>query len=100
MSEESFHRVISDHLALAERNKRLERTMPLERYRQHHDHRLAADQLAPPRSAQEEPSTELNVAARREPNSWWDASEERALPEFEWGDNSSNLADRSGIDHI
>jgi hypothetical protein len=64
MSEESFHRVISEHLALAERNKRL------------------------PRSAQEEPSTEPNVAAsRREPHSWWDASEERALPEFEWGDN-------------
>jgi hypothetical protein len=88
MSEESFHRVISEHVALAERNKRLEWTMPLESYREHDQRASAADHSALPPSAQEELSTELNIAApRREPNSWWDASDERPLPEFEWGDN-------------
>ena len=33
MTEASFDRVISDHLALCERNKRLERQMPLDHYR-------------------------------------------------------------------
>ena len=61
MSEWSFDRVITEHLALAERNKRLERAMPLDRYREQHQ---------PPH---EEPSTEVNVAAlRRDPDSWWD----------------------------
>lgn len=86
MSEESFHQVISEHLALAERNKRLERTMPLDGYREHDGRASAADHSALPQSAPEEPSTELNVAApRRRTNSWWDTSEERPLPEFEWG---------------
>lgn len=88
MTEESFHRVISEHLALAERNKRLEWTMPLEGYRQYDGRASAADHSTPPPSAHEEPSTELNIASpRREPNSWWDTSDERPQPEFEWGDN-------------
>ena len=33
MTEVSFDRVISDHLALCERNKRLEQWMPLDQYR-------------------------------------------------------------------
>ena len=84
---DSFHRVISEHLALAERNRRLEWKMPLDEYREHYGSALADNRLALPQSAQEEPSTELNIAApRRDPNAWWDASEERPLPEFEWGD--------------
>ena len=69
MSEWSFDRVITEHLALAERNKRLERAMPLDRYREQHQHGNADDA----RSPHEEPSTEVNVAAlRRDPDSWWD----------------------------
>jgi hypothetical protein len=87
MSEESFHRVISEHLALAERNRRLERTMPLDGYREHHGRASAADHSSLPQSSHEEPSTELNIATpRRNQNSWWDTSEERPLPDFDRGD--------------
>jgi hypothetical protein len=66
MSEWSFDRVITEHLALAERNKRLERRMPLDQYRE-----LEAEH--DPRPRQDEPSTETNAAAlRRDPDSWWD----------------------------
>lgn len=79
MSEASFDRVISEHLALCERNKRLERRMPLDRYRDQADGRSAA---------QEEPE---EVAAGRENwldhESFWDSSGERPLPEFDWGDD-------------
>ena len=76
MTEPSFDRVISEHLALCERNKRLERRMPLERYR---------DPGAPP---QEEPE-----AAPPSREHWldheplWDTPEDRPLPEFDWGDD-------------
>ena len=85
MSEGSFHRVISEHLALAERNRRLERAMPLDRYREQYGHVAAAEQSPP---SAEDPSTDLNVAApRHEAKSWWDTSDERPLPaEFDWGD--------------
>jgi hypothetical protein len=75
MGEASFDRVISEHLALCERNKRLERQMPLDRY-------LNVG------SPQEEPA-----AGVAEPEPWldqesfWDTSRERPLPEFDWGDD-------------
>lgn len=76
MSEVSFDRVISDHLALTERNKRLEHRMPLDRYREG------------PAERSEEPET---AAATDEhwldPDSSWDATKERPLPEFDWGDD-------------
>lgn len=76
MSEASFDRVISEHLALCERNKRLERRMPLDRYRD------------PGTPAKEEPPT---VTESREHwldhESFWDTSGERPLPEFDWGDD-------------
>lgn len=69
MSEWSFDRVITEHLALAKRNKRLERAMPLDGYRERHDRGSADD----PSPRQEEPSTEVNAAAlRHDPDSWWD----------------------------
>jgi hypothetical protein len=69
MSEWSFDRVITEHLALAERNKRLERAMPLDHYRDKHEGGSVDD----PPLRQEEPSTEVNAAAlRRDPDSWWD----------------------------
>jgi hypothetical protein len=79
MSEASFDRVISEHLALCERNKRLEREMPLDGYRE------AAPQ-------QDEPVTETEAVAKvgqehwLEPDSSWDTTLERPLPEFDWGD--------------
>jgi hypothetical protein len=83
MSEGSFHRFISEHLALTERNKRLEGTMPLGRYREHYG---GGDPLPPQRA--DESSTEMNVVCPPgDQGSWWDTSAERPVPaEFEWGD--------------
>ena len=76
MAETSFDRVISEHLALCERNKRLERRMPLDSYRD------------PGTPAKEEPPA---VTDGREGwldhESFWDTSGERPLPEFDWGDD-------------
>ena len=78
MSDASFHRVISDHLALCERNRRLEHRMPLDRYREQVG---GGSEGSEPRAA----------AARQEhwldPDSFWDTSGERPLPEFDWGDD-------------
>jgi hypothetical protein len=78
MSEASFHQVISEHLALCERNKRLDRQMPLDDYR---------EQGATPK---DEPGTEAVVNSGEEhwlePDSSWDTTRERPLPEFDWGD--------------
>ena len=90
MSEASFDRVISDHLALSERNKRLEHRMPLDRYREQVDGRsmTRASAAAP---AQDEPETETVVKSGQEhwldPDSYWDTTGERPLPEFDWGDD-------------
>ena len=76
MSEASFDRVISEHLALCERNRRLDRRMPLDRYR---------DPGTPPK---EEP--EAGPASREhwlDQESFWDTSQEKPLPEFDWGDD-------------
>ena len=79
MSEASFDRVISDHLALTERNKRLEHQMPLDRYREEHS--------SPPK---DEPETKAAAAGDHhwlDPDSSWDTTRERPLPEFDWGDD-------------
>jgi hypothetical protein len=77
MSEASFHQVISEHLALRERNRRLEGRMPLDGYRQAN-------------GSNDEPETEAVVDAGPEhwlePDSSWDTTRERPLPEFNWGD--------------
>jgi hypothetical protein len=75
MSEASFHRVISDHLALCERNKRLEHRMPLDRYR---------DQAAVPKAESE---TAAGQEHWLDPDSSWDTTREKPLPEFDWGDD-------------
>jgi hypothetical protein len=74
MSEASFHRVISDHLALCERNRRLERQMPLDRYR---------DEVGGG-SASETKATAPTQESWLDPDSSWDATRERPLPEFDW----------------
>jgi len=78
MSEASFDRVISEHLALSRRNKRLERHMPLDSYRERADGE----------------STEVVQPAENEgqehwldPDSFWETTRERPLPEFDWGDD-------------
>jgi hypothetical protein len=82
MSEASFDRVISEHLALCERNRRLEHSMPLDRYREQ------ADDGPVPKA---DPETETVVNAGKEhwldPESFWDTTGERPLPEFDWGDD-------------
>ena len=82
MSETSFDRVISEHLALCERNRRLERRMPLDDYRE--------PSVSPGAAQKEDPDTETVVNAAREhwldSESFWDTSGERPLPEFDWGD--------------
>jgi hypothetical protein len=90
MSEASFHRVISDHLALSERNRRLESRMPLDRYREKVEGGSKA-RVFPGTSPKNEPETETVVNAEPEhwldPGSFWDTSAERPLPDFDWGDD-------------
>ena len=89
MSEASFDRVISEHLALCERNRRLERRMPLDDYREQVD---GGSKPGPSPNAprQDEPQTETRANAGQEhwldSESFWDATGERPLPEFDWGD--------------
>jgi len=92
MSEASFHHVISEHLALRERNKRLEREMPLDGYREQAGGGSAARE-SQRTTPQDEPETETVVNAKRTPEHWldsesfWDTSGERPVPEFDWGDD-------------
>jgi hypothetical protein len=78
MSEASFDRVISDHLALCERNKRLEHRMPLDHYR---------EQPADGSAASEPPDPPPHDEHWLDPDSSWDTTKERPLPEFDWGDD-------------
>jgi hypothetical protein len=90
MSEASFDRVISEHLALCERNGRLEPSMPLGRYRKHVNSEsvTTASPSTPPKA---EPETKTVANAGKEhwldPDSFWDTTGERPLPEFDWGDD-------------
>jgi hypothetical protein len=90
MSDASFDRVISEHLALCERNKRLERRMPLDDYREQVDGG-STPRVSPETPPQDEPQTETVVKAGKEhwldAESFWDTSGERPLPEFDWGDD-------------
>ena len=76
MSDASFHRAISDHLALCERNRRLEHRMPLDRYR---------DQV--PGESKEPEAVAATDEHWLDPDSSWDTTRERPLPEFDWGDD-------------
>jgi hypothetical protein len=81
MSDASFHHVISEHLALSERNKRLERRMPLDRYREHPDGGASA--ATPP---EHEPETEATTREQEhwlDPDSFWETTPEGPAPEFD-----------------
>ena len=90
MSEASFDRVISEHLALCERNRRLERRMPLDGYREQVGGGSTANAPADARP-KDEPQTETAVNAAKEhwldTESFWDTTGQRPLPEFDWGDD-------------
>jgi hypothetical protein len=90
MSDASFDRVISEHLALCERNRRLERQMPLDDYREQVDGG-SARRAAPHPPPEDESEPETVVNARKDhwldPESFWDTTGERPLPEFDWGDD-------------
>jgi hypothetical protein len=77
MSETSFDQVITEHLTLSERNKRLERTMPLDRYREQGASRITDD--GPP-SRDAEPVAEMNAAPRADPDSWWETKDGECPP--------------------
>jgi hypothetical protein len=84
MSEASFDRVISEHLALAQRNKRLERQMPLDSYRDQGDGDSKTE-ASPGARPRDESTTGKEPWLDTE--SFWDTSGERPLPEFDWGDD-------------
>lgn len=90
MTEASFHRVISDHLALCERNRRLEHRMPLDRYREQVEGG-SMTRVSPGAPPKDEPETKTVVNAKEKQwldhDSFWDTSGERPLPEFDWGDD-------------
>jgi hypothetical protein len=87
MGETPFDQVITEHLTLSERNKRLERAMPLDRYREQYGGGIADDppsRQADP-SGEEEPSTEVNAALRQDPDSWWETKDgECPPPPLDW----------------
>jgi hypothetical protein len=90
MSEASFDRVISEHLALSKRNKRLEQRMPLDHYRECVEGGSMMKVSSSP-SGKDEPAAETVANGRRErwldAESFWDTTGERPLPEFDWGDD-------------
>jgi hypothetical protein len=91
MGEASFHRVISDHLALCERNRRLEHRMPLDHYREQVDGGSQPG-LSPGGPPDDEPETKTVANAAKEERwldheSSWDTTGERPLPEFVWGED-------------
>ena len=86
MSEASFDRVISEHLALRERNRRLEQQMPLDGYREQADggSTTGASRDTPPTA---ESTRETGPEHWLDAESFWDTTGERPLPEFDWGDD-------------
>ena len=73
----SFDQVITEHLTLSERNKRLERTMPLDNYREQGE--------GGPASREDEPPTEVHAAPRADPDSWWETKDgECPPPPLDW----------------
>jgi hypothetical protein len=77
MSETPFDQVITEHLTLSERNKRLEREMPLDRYREQYGGEVADAPLA---RQDAEPVTEMNAVPRADPESWWETEDGSCPP--------------------
>jgi hypothetical protein len=84
-----FSREIEAHLELQRQNRRLERRMPLDPYRQEVVSGLAEDEpLSAAREAPlpgPEPEAEpTNGFPAEDPDSWWDARDEPETAEFGW----------------
>ena len=83
MTETSFDQVITEHLTLSERNRRLERTMPLDGYREQPGVERA-DAEAPGPATEE---TQATVSPREDPPSWWETKDGECPPpplDFDW----------------
>ena len=81
VSDESLQQAIFDHLALAERNKKLERWMPIGRYRDLYG--IGGGQTAERDELPTEPG-------RLVPDIQWDDTGQRPLPTFEdWDDDGA-----------
>lgn len=81
MSDETFEQAIFDHLALAERNKKLERSMPIEHYRELYDRGPGGGRASERDELPTEPDRSGSI-----PDFQWDATGERPLPMFDWND--------------
>jgi hypothetical protein len=83
MSEGSFGGVIEAHLELQRRNRRLERTMPIERYRGVVEQALVSRE---PRTRSGDVAVDAVVGAAPwdDPDSWWNVHEPPAHG-FDWG---------------
>jgi hypothetical protein len=87
MNEGSFSRVIEAHLELQRRNSRLERSMPIARYRESLEPAAAdpdADQA--PSAALDDPRGEAAGLATPwdDPDSWWNVRDEPDAITFDW----------------
>ena len=78
MSDKTFEQAIFDHLALAERNRKLERSMPIDRYRDLYG--------GGARPVEHDELPGRPDPAELMPDVEWDATAERPLPTFHDGD--------------
>jgi hypothetical protein len=89
MDEASFFsREIEAHLDLQRQNSRLERRMPLERYRKEFTDDAPEDEpLAAEREEAEAPEPEPEAEhgfPAEDPDSWWDGRNDPETAEFGW----------------
>ena len=87
MRKRSFGEEITAHLELQARNRHLERTMPIDRYREMFDRGFVGGTRRV-RGADDVPTEPQTVALpraqERSRGRWWDTSEERPFPSFDW----------------
>lgn len=87
MRERSFGEEIAAHLELKARNQHLARTMPIDQYLEMFDRgfRGSSRRTLGAHDLPTEPETVgLPPAQDRSRERWWDTSEERPFPSFDW----------------
>jgi hypothetical protein len=87
MSETPFDQVITEHLTLSERNKRLERAMPLDRYREPHEDETADAPLSRQAQPSEAEPSAAKAELRTDPDSWWETKDGECPPPPLWEDD-------------
>jgi hypothetical protein len=75
VSDEAFEQAIFDHLALAERNKKLERSMPIDQYRGLYGGTAGSNE--------DDERDGKPGATGFVPDFEWDSTAERSLPTFD-----------------